>query len=311
MSRTILPPWSEYRKTLGVEQPEPTETFDWVLDTTFKNDLQCAKEGIDKLEGSREFLKSYVNPLEMKSNPMFNNIRCLMGEHHSGASCELVLNTYIYLLKNWDEFVLATKNREQRKASKYDERQIHYSDQDDFLAANGPGLADICSNFREKFGVSYDNETLAQLIHAIKKEENKEGMEKMKRQEERDIENDVGLLTFLYRCPIRWFSYHGGIEPFTLRNVSTPHIIKMIALYPDYMEHYTAVLKAMAEWGQMKNGLKKPTAAFFQVFKAPEMSQEKRYELSRTYPDYEEHIKSITESRDAQLQRDVLGVMFA
>lgn len=321
MSRTILPPWSEFRKTLGVEDKEPTETFDWMLEESWKKDLQLAKKGIDSIEGARAFLKDYRRPLEdAEMDPMRYQIGCVMGQHHSGASCSIVMNNYTYLLNNWDEFVLKTKEREQRES--YDNRQIHYSDQDDFLAAlketkadpenreKAVKFADICFNFRQRFGVSYSNEVLAQMIPLIKREEVLEGMKKLEEAKERQIEEDVGLLTFLYRCPIRWFSYEGGLSPFSLRNVSTPHIIKMIALYPDYMEHYTAVLKAQAEWGQMREN-KKPTAAFFEVFKAPEVRQEKRYELLRTYPDYDQHIKVITESRDTQLQRDVLGMMFA
>ena len=323
MSRTILPPWSEFRKTLGVEQAESAETFDWMLDEAWKNDLQLAKKGIDSIEGARQFLKDYRRPLEdAEMDPMRYRIGCAMGNHHSGASSGMLMKTYTYLLNNWDEFVLKTKDREQRKATNYDKRQIHYSDQDDFLAAlketkadpedreKAVKFANICFNFRQKFGVSYSNEALGQMIPLIKREEGLEGMKKLQEAKECQIEEEVGLLTFLYRCPIRWFSYEGGLSPFSVRNVSTPHIIKMIALYPDYMEHYTAVLKAQAEWGQMR-GNKKPTAAFFEVFKAPEVRQEKRHELLRTYPDYDQHIKVITESRDTQLQRDVLGMMFA
>jgi hypothetical protein len=322
MSRTILPPWSEFRKTLGVEQPEPVETFDWILDQSWRNDLQKAKEGMDSIEGSRAFLKDYRHPLERgQTDPMRYRIGCAMGDHHSGASVSMVMNTYAYLLKNWDAFVLKNKDRQQRKASNYDARQIHYSDQDNFLDVlralkadpesqeKATAFANICLNFREKFGVSYDNDTLAKMIPLIKREEGQEAMNKLEEAKERQIEDDVEMLTFLYKCPIRWFSYEGGLPPFSVRNVSTPHIIKMIALYPDFMEHYTAVLKALAEWGQMK-GEKKPTAAFFEVFKKPEVRDAKRYELLRSYPDYDEHIKAIAESRDRQLQRDVLGKMF-
>jgi hypothetical protein len=323
MSRTILPPWSEFRKTLGVEQPEPAETFDWILDVSWKKDLQMAKEGMDSIEGSRTFLKSYRHPLEQSSmDPMRYRIGCAIGDHHSGASAGMALNTYKYLLNNWDTFVLKTKDREQRKASNYEARQIHYSDQDDFLKAlkeakaspetpeKATAFANICLNFREKFGVSYDNDTLARLIPLIKREEGQDAMKKLEEAKALQIEEEVSMLTFLYKCPIRWFSYQGGLYPFSVRNVSTPHIIKMIALYPDFMEHYTAVLKALAEWGQMK-GEKKPTAAFFEVFKKPEVSHAKRYELLLTYPDYDQHIKSIAENRERQLQGDVLGKMFA
>jgi hypothetical protein len=322
MSRTILPPWSEFRKTLGVEQPEPVETFDWILDHSWKKDLQMAKEGMDSIEGSRAFLKSYIRPLkEGKMDPMRYRIGSAIGDHHSGASSGMVLNTYTYILNNWDTFVLKTKDREQRRASNYDARQIHYSDQDEFLDVlkqfkksetpeNATACGNMCLNFRQKFGVSYDNDALARLIPLIKREEGQDAMKKVEEAKALQIEEEVGMLAFLYKCPIRWFSYQGGLYPFSVRNVSTPHIVKMIALYPDFMEHYTAVLKAQAEWGQMR-GEKKPTAAFFEVFKKPEVRDAKRYELLRTYPDYDEHMKEIAENRERQLERDVLGKMFA
>jgi hypothetical protein len=175
---------------------------------------------------------------------------------------------------------------------------------------NATAFGNMCLNFRQKFGVSYDNDALARLIPLIKREEGQDAMKKVEEAKALQIEEEVGMLAFLYKCPIRWFSYQGGLYPFSVRNVSTPHIVKMIALYPDFMEHYTAVLKAQAEWGQMK-GEKKPTAAFFEVFKKPEVRDAKRYELLRTYPDYDEHMKEIAENRERQLERDVLGKMFA
>ena len=136
MSRTILPPWSEFRKTLGVEDKEPAETFDWMLEESFKKDLQLAKKGMDSIEGSRAFLKDYRHPLEEGDmDPMRFQIGAAMGNHHSGASSGMLMNIYTYLLNNWDEFVLKTKEREQRESTNYDKRQIHYSDQDDFLEA--------------------------------------------------------------------------------------------------------------------------------------------------------------------------------
>lgn len=319
MSRTILPPWSEFRKTLGVEQAEPIETFDWVLDASFKNDLQLAKKGIDGIEGARDFLKSYRRPLEESDiDPMRYQIGCAMGGHHSGASCGMIMNTYTYLLNNWDEFVLKTKEREQRE--NYDKRQIHYSDQDDFLAAlkeakanpesreKAVKFADICFNFRQRFRVSYSNEALEQMITLIKQEESQEGLRKLDEAKERQLEKDISLLSFLYRCPIRWFSYKGGIRPFSV-NVTAEHILRMTKLYPDYCDHYNAVKKAMGDWEQMKDGPKKPTAAFFEVFMTPWLLATQMYKMGLIYSDYDEHIKAISKAREIQLQEMVLGKM--
>ena len=323
MSRTILPPWSVFRKTLGVEQAEPAETFDWMLDESFKNDLQLAKKGIDGIEGARAFLKDYRHPLEDgEMDPKRFHIGVAFGPHHSGASVSMLMNTYTYLLNNWDEFVLKTKDREQRKASNYENRQIHYSDQDEFLEALKEAkdsdskekvvkFADICFNFRQRFGVTYDNDTLAQMISLIKKEESAEGLRQIAEVKERKIAQEVEMLTFLYRCPIRWFSYEGGILPFSV-TVTAEHILRMEKLYPDYAEHYDQVKRAMGDWRQMREvAEKKPTAVFFHLFKAPMMIATQMYKMGLIYPDYKQHIEAIAETRVTQLQEMVLGKMFA
>jgi len=324
MSRTILPPWSEFRKTLGVEQPEPIETFDWMLDDSFKKDLQLAKEGIDSIEGARAFLKDYRHPLEHgEMDPMRYQIGAAIGRHHSGASCSMLMNTYTYLLNNWDEFVLKTKDREQRKASNYDNRQIHYSDQDDFLDAlkeanedpedreKATVFANFGFNFRAKFSVSYDNETLTQMIRLIKREESAEGRRKILEAMERKISEEVEMLTFLYKCPIRWFSYEDGLSPLSV-TVTAKHIDAMAAMYPDYRDHYAAVDKARDEWQQLKDlPEKKPTAAFFEVFSAPHVLPTEMYMKKQTHPDYETHIQAITKNRETLLDDMVLGRMFA
>ena len=323
MSRTILPPWSEFRKTLGVEQPEPIETFQWMFDEVFSNDLTLAKEGIDSIEGARAFLKDYRRPLEDDEiHPMRFRIGCAFGGHHSGASVSMLMNTYTYLLNNWDEFVLKTKDRERRKSSNYNSRQIHYSEQDEFLAtlkdAKGSDskekaviFTDLCDNFREKYGVSYDNDTLIQLITAIRKEEYAEGDKKMAEMKASQLQEDIDMLTFLYRCPIRWFSYEDGLSPFSV-DVTPEHIDAMASIYPDYRDHYAAVVKAHHQWNHIRNTPeKKPTAAFFEAFSAPHVLYSEMYTKKQTYPDYEKHIRVIAQTRETQLHDMVLGKMFA
>jgi hypothetical protein len=324
MSRTILPPWSVFRKTLGVEQAEPAETFDWILDESWRNELQLAKKGVDSIEGARAFLKDYRHPLEDgEMDPIRFRIGCAFGPHHSGASVSMLMNTYTYLLNNWDEFVLKTKDREQREASNYDKRQIHYSDQDEFLEAlkeakedpesreKAVKFADLCFNFRQRFHVTYDNDTLTQMIRLIKKEESEEGLKQIAEMNESNIAEEVEMLTFLYRCPIRWFSYEGGIPPFRV-TVTAEHITKMAAIYPDYAEHYDQVQRAMGDWSQMcEVAEKKPTAVFFHLFKAPMMIATQIYKMGLIYPDYRQHIEAITKTRETQLHEMVLGKMFA
>jgi len=315
---TILPPWSEYRKTVGVETKEPVETFDWIQDSSFAYELKTAKAGMDSIEESRAFLKAYVPPLDMKSDPKMNAILCAMGDHHSGASSRAIMNTYRYLLNNWDLFVETTKDREQRKI--YDAQQIHYSDYDEYLTAYKLSLTsleeevkfyELCSIFRAKFNVLYSNEEMTAILTKVRDEERKAGMAKMEDADKRRFEDDIDMLTFLYRSPIRWFNYKGGISPFSV-NVTRKHIKRMTELYPDYEDHYMTIKTALDEWSFLfKAGAKRPTTAFFHAFTKPYVTEEDMARLTLLHPDYAEHIKKITETRQYLLDKEVLGVMFA
>jgi len=148
------------------------------------------------------------------------------------------------------------------------------------------------------------------MIPLIKQEESEEGRRQIAEAKERQLEDDIGLLTFLYKCPIRWFSYEGGIRPFSV-NVTAEHILRMAKLYPDYADHYNQVKKAMGDWEQMRHGPKKPTAAFFEVFNEPQLLPTQVYKMGLIHPDYNQHIKAISSSRQHQLEEMVLRKMFA
>ena len=315
---TILPPWSEYRKTVGVETKEPVETFDWILDTSFAHELKTAKVGMDSIEGSRAFLEAYVPPLSMKSNPMLHKILCAMGDHHSGNSSRVIMNTYMYLLKNWDIFVEETKEREQRKS--YDAQQIRYGDYDEYLDAYKRSKTsleeevkfyELCSIFRAKFNVLYSNDEMTDILTKLRDEENKRGMAKVEAMDKRRFDEEIELLTFLYRAPIRWFSYKGGISTFSV-TVTSQHIKRMREIYPDYKDHYMAVKNALNEWSCLfRAEVKTPSSSFFEAFAPPEVSEEDIERMTLIHSDYAEHIKTIADTRASLLENEVRSVMLA
>jgi len=307
MQREIVPPWSEYRKTLGVEDKEEPQTFGWMLDTRFATDLTTAKHGLATIEGGAEFLKNHVRLLDGWVHPTMLDIYTSFGPHHSGASASLLANTYKALLNDWDGFVLATKDREKRKVSRYDERQIHYSDYDDFLDSakkGGASHAALCDTFRKKFSARYDNERLLQIMKAIKQEEAQEYMAKSKEMADRRLGEESEKLKFLYKCPIRWF-----LNPYHI-TVSTAHIEKLSAIYPDYEAHLKTVMAALAEWETRPSPETNPTAIFFRVFDAPDITPEQIQEMTKFYPDYAQHIEGIKEGRATQMKEQLLGKMF-
>ena len=307
MVREILPPWSEYRKTLGVEEKEEFETFGWMVDTRFATDLTMAKYGLKSIEGGAEFLKNYVRSLDGLVHPTMLNIYTSFGPHHSGSSSSLLANTYKALLNDWDGFVLATKDREKRKVSRYDERQIHYADYDDFLASakmGGASHAALCDTFRKKFSARYDNERLLEIMKGLRAEESHDFVVKSRERAEKRLLEDIDSLTFLYKCPIRWF-----LQPYELV-VSSAHIEKMRAIYPDYEAHFETVMAALAEWDKRPSPETKPSAIFFKVFDAPDITPEQIEVMTKFYPNYAQHIESIKDGRATQMHEQLLGKMF-
>jgi hypothetical protein len=301
MAREILPPWSEYRKTLGVEEKEEPETFGWMIDTRFATDLTMAKHGLKSIEGGAEFLKTHIRSLNGWVHPTMIDIYTSFGPHHSGSSSALLANTYKALLNNWDGFVLATKDREKRKVSRYDERQIHYADSEEFLASAEKGGAAheaLCDTFRKKFSARYDNERLLQIMKALREEESHDFAVKSKQRAEKRLVEDIDSLTFLYKCPMNWF-----LQPCQLV-VSSQHIEKMRAIYPDYEAHVETVMAALAEWDKRPS----VSAIFFKVFDAPDITPEQMEEMTKFYPDYAQHIESIKGGRATQMQQ-LLGKM--
>jgi hypothetical protein len=247
MQREILPPWSEYRKTLGVEDKEEPMTFGWLNDT------------------------------------------CL---------------AQTYTAENdWDDWVLATKDKERRKISRYDERQIHQSDYDEFLSSSATNTT-LCDTFRAKFKVRYTDERLLEVMRAIKCEKVEELAVKENIEAEKRLADDIEILTLLYRSPIRWF-----LNPHTVV-VSGEHIIRMQSDYPDYAEHIDTVKSALAEWNKKPFPETMPGAVFFRVFDAPDISVEEIKAMSKIYPDYAEDIESIKRTREVQMKEYLLGKMF-
>jgi len=85
---------------------------------------------------------------------------------------------------------------------------------------------------------------------------------------------------------------------------------KMRAIYPDYEAHFETVMAARAEWDKRPSPETKPSAIFFKVFDAPDMTPEQIQEMTKFYPDYAQHIEGIKSGRATQMQEQLLGKMF-
>lgn len=289
----FLPAWIHYRASVGVETREPMETFDWMLDREFAKEMESVKAGLDTAEWSRKFLLEYVPPLEGFS-PVMETICGLVGDHHSGASASAVVGMYRYLLKNWDTFVLERKTVEQRKI--YNQEQIHHSEFEPFLIRfnerDPSEQAKMFEDFRQKWNVTYDDATLLAMFIAIDAEKYREYSVTMQKMDMRKVDQEIDLLKFLYRCPIRWFDMPFGLK---VDQVTKKHIDELTKLYPDYPAHFKLVEQIC-----MKNlpyETVKTLPQYQEILAEPAISEEEKKAKSLIYPDYRKHIQAIADAR--------------
>jgi len=289
----FLPAWIDYCASVGVETREPMETFDWMLDREFAKEMESVKAGLDTAEWSRKFLLEYVPPLEGFSTEM-DTIYSLVGDHHSGASASAVVRAYMYLLKNWDTFVLQRKTAEQRKI--YDEQQIHRSEIEPFLSGfnerDVSEKAKMFEDFRQKWKVSYDDATLLAMFIAIDAEKYREYSVTMQNRDEEELMREIDLLKFLYRCPIRWFDM-----PFYLKayQVKKKHIEELTKLYPDYPAHFKLIEQICMK--DLPYESVKTLPQYKEILAEPAISEEEKKAKSLIYPDYRKHIQAISDAR--------------
>ena len=289
----FLPAWIDYRASVGVETREPMETFDWMLDREFAKEMECVKAGLNTMDMSRKFLLEYVPPLEGFS-PVMETICSLVGDHHSGASASAVVGMYRYLLKNWDTFVLERKTVEQRKI--YDQQQIHHSEFEPFLIRfnerDPSEQAKMFEDFRQKWNVTYDDATLLAMFIAIDAETFREYTLNREKMEMRQIDQEIDLLKFLYRCPIRWFDMPFGLK---VDQVTIEAGSALMKLYPDYPTHFKLVEQICKK--NLPYETVKTLPQYQEILAEPAISEEEKKAKSLIYPDYRKHIQAIADAR--------------
>ena len=111
--KIIVGGWPAFAEQVGVHKKESVETFDWIpseLDMFYYTDLRAA---LDKVEGSREWLKTYEFDEERDTYPFNSEIGSqlimAMSNKHSGSSAHIMLYNYTMALNDWDAFVLRVK----------------------------------------------------------------------------------------------------------------------------------------------------------------------------------------------------------
>ena len=256
-TRQILPGgWKKFSQDKEVEKKEPMENFDWMQHAY---DYKDCRSALDKVEGSREWLKNYTCEKGMSfACEMAMSIP--LGGHHSGASATGILWQYKYLLNNWDEFVYMTKRnialREYR--SKVPEmytfhyimrdcveyRKSHSADVrksilDALERCTSPALMESLSEMT----VEQIEEFITPLYNEMKVFED----EDVKREEEKRHRDLMGCLKFHHEHPIRWFDTRDGstLHPTHPSAITPKAMEEMEAANPGYKVHMAKVVNAM------------------------------------------------------------------
>jgi len=117
--RITLGGWPAFSELdYGVSKKEPVETFDWLpsCENTLyglseREYFEDCKLALDRVEGSREWLKAHEGNFSDETSEMFWKIVVGMLDDHSGFSGSATLNLYRALLRDWDGWVYAQKRR--------------------------------------------------------------------------------------------------------------------------------------------------------------------------------------------------------
>ena len=212
MSRTLLPPWSVYKQTLGLDVKEIAETFDWMTPLD-QHDYFVVRDVLNSTPGAREWIMDCPGGRTYE-NEYAQSILRKFGSWHSGASAIALANIYRNLLKNWDQFVLEKKTHYARKA--YDSKQMTNEHITDFIRtcetfdeANDSLFSHICSIY--EIDATQGRAELMRKFREVLDEQAVEKEELKKSFAKRYFDESIATLEWLYKHPYRW-NDHGIVE---------------------------------------------------------------------------------------------------
>jgi hypothetical protein len=253
--RTILiGGWKSFSEARGLTKKEEPETFGWMSgdNTFFYNDARTA---LDATPGAREFLRS-LKPEESSCSPIVDAVLDRMSPLHSGASMSSLIGCYRAALRDWDAWVLATKNRE--LLGEYKEKQIDFislicfhnhlvhigtpvTDDEGFKAAMENAKV-IFSDGEKPVEVAWDGGAALRIVATLLSElrvmrEEEDAKWKAKRLRER-----VEYLEWNFKHPCRWF-WPGEQHP--RYSIKPDEMAEMERLHPGYRHHIELVCEHM------------------------------------------------------------------
>jgi hypothetical protein len=258
--RIIIGGWKAFAEEAGVNKKEPMENFDWLPseeDKMYYNDMRAA---LDKVEGSRDFVKNYVY---VKGTLPFggtigNALANASSVGHSGASASSILWSYQNALKDWDNFVFKTK--EYKGLREYKSLQVPIWQVENLLMDCHAWIVDSdwhpadaaelektikleCAKLCLTGTVREIKAILTEILEDLNAIELNENIKKNERQHTELLES----LEFLYENPIRWFDTPSGctLSPRHPTYITEKAMTDMEKKTPGYKKHIENVLVAM------------------------------------------------------------------
>jgi hypothetical protein len=215
-----------------------------------------ARDALDRIPGSRIFLKQYTHSEDSMPfcDSIGSNILASFGNHHSGSSATRLGWNYKFLLNNWDAFVENSKECYARED--YDAIQILENDTWPYFNAktrysllSNPYQPDSqnglkaevdyeIEQLRQNFNIPYDNDKISAMLDELIEEISCERAINSQKESEDRFKANLGILKHHYKFPCRWKDTPSGSSLFgSPYNITDKMICEMEKEYPDYREH--------------------------------------------------------------------------
>ena len=269
MSTIYIGGWARFREECAVTKKEAMEDFSWMAqqESTFNglswtindpSDFEDCREALKRVEGAREYLKTYIAKEEGEGinfdEPIGREIQ--LGSHHSGGSYYSMLWTYRALLNDWDGWVLGQKERGAFEA--YQKIQVKpeiitslYHTAKRFLDGNRPPFPVVESELLQnaaQWGLKGRIEEVYPILSHLYTEHMAQLALQAQQQKKRAHIDLIGGLKWKYKHPVRWFDTPWGssISPTTPEYITPEAYAEMEATYPGYTQHIARVRGALA-----------------------------------------------------------------
>lgn len=229
--RVLLPVFDKYVKAFNVDKKEAPEDFSFLSTESTRVDYEMFRKALDKIPGSREYLKNYVCPENERTfcDSIGNQLMMNAGDHHSGSSVRGLAWTYKQILNDWDGWVLNTKMFLAKKmyAAKqltredtwgYDHAVCKknslskiYKDDANMLQELDNAISNAVQLLREKFYLIQTDEEICELMDSLIDEFTMNSRNDVIEREMNEFDAKIELLEHHYKYPTRWDDYGSGM----------------------------------------------------------------------------------------------------